>query len=298
MQAGSADGSSTGTQEQERPTSARSSAAEGGRVRRIVARACGESATTTMRSQYHAARVRGAELMTSTGRHSARLLRAHRASHAGERCFVIGNGPSLRETDLSLLRGEQTFGLNRIYLLFEKLGFATSYVVAVNDHVLRQSGHEIATVASQKFLTSRSRGSIGRRDDVAFVRSRSDGLGFSTDPVRFGLWEGATVTYVALQLAYYLGFEEVVLVGVDHSFSTEGPAHQLVVGNGADRDHFDPRYFGTGYQWQLPDLAASEQAYGLARKAFEADGRRVVDATVDGKLAVFPKVRYAEVAGA
>jgi hypothetical protein len=251
-----------------------------------------------MRSRYHTARVRGTELLTPTGRHSARRLRAHRASQAGERCFVIGNGPSLRETDLSLLRGEQTFGLNRIYLLFEELGFATSYMVAVNDHVLRQSGHEIASVPSQKFLTWRSRGIIGRRDDVVFLRSRDDGLGFSTDPARFGLWEGATVTYVALQLAYYLGFEEVVLVGVDHSFSTEGPAHELVVGEGADLDHFDPSYFGRGYQWQLPDLAASERAYGFAREAFEADGRRVVDATVGGKLAVFPKVRYSEVAGA
>jgi hypothetical protein len=50
--------------------------------------------------------------------------------------------------------------------------------------------------------------------------------------------------------------------------------------------------FGKGFRWQLPDLETSEIAYGMARSAFEADGRKVVDATVGGKLTVFPKVDY------
>lgn len=52
-------------------------------------------------------------------------------------------------------------------------------------------------------------------------------------------------------------------------------------------------YFGTGFRWQLPDLQASERAYSLARQRFELGGRRVLDATVDGKLQVFEKVSYA-----
>jgi hypothetical protein len=32
----------------------------------------------------------------------------------------------------------------------------------------------------------------------------------------------------------------------------------------------------------------------MAREAYEADGRRVLDATVGGKLMVFPKVDYNE----
>ena len=49
-----------------------------------------------------------------------------------------------------------------------------------------------------------------------------------------------------------------------------------------------------GVKWQLPDLDNSALAYRLARTAFEADGRRIVDATVGGALSVFPKLLLAE----
>jgi hypothetical protein len=97
---------------------------------------------------------------------------------------------------------------------------------------------------------------------------------------------------VALQLAYYLGFETVVLIGVDHNFSSKGTPNTMVVSQGEDRDHFDAGYFGSGFRWQLPDLETSERAYAMARTAYEADGRRVLDATIGGKLTVFPKVDY------
>ena len=83
----------------------------------------------------------------------------------------------------------------------------------------------------------------------------------------------------------------MILIGVDHSFSSKGPAHKVVTSQGPDTDHFDPRYFAAGYRWQLPDLATSEIAYTAARIAFEKAGREIVDATVGGKLTIFPKTR-------
>jgi hypothetical protein len=100
------------------------------------------------------------------------------------------------------------------------------------------------------------------------------------------------VTYVALQLAYHMGFEQIVLIGVDHDYSTKGKPNTTVVSQRDDPDHFDKRYFGKGFRWQLPDLETSERAYRMARKAYESDGRQVLDATVGGKLQVFPKVGY------
>jgi hypothetical protein len=97
-----------------------------------------------------------------------------------------------------------------------------------------------------------------------------------------------------MQLAFWMGYRDVVLVGVDHRFSTRGPAHTLVTSAGQDPNHFDPAYFGRGFQWQLPDLATSEIAYALAKQAFEDDGGRIVDATVDGALRVFDRVPLAQ----
>ena len=106
------------------------------------------------------------------------------------------------------------------------------------------------------------------------------------------MFEGFTVTYVSLQLAYFLGFSKAILIGVDHNFTTKGPANTVVTSQGEDPNHFASNYFGKGFRWQLPDLAGSERAYRMARKAYQADGRQILDATVGGKLDIFPKVDY------
>ncbi len=63
---------------------------------------------------------------------------------------------------------------------------------------------------------------------------------------------------------------------------------------GEDPNHFDPAYFGAQH-WQNPDLAHSEESYRLARQEFEADGRRIVDATLNGACTVFEKQPYTQV---
>ena len=225
------------------------------------------------------------------GRHSVPLLRRFKNRYRGERCFIIGNGPSLNSMDLSLLRGHYTFGLNRVYLLFDRLGGASSFFVSVNPYVIEQCHEDIRAIPAPKFISWASRQFVPRADDVMYLRS-TYGPRFSTNPATRGVWEGATVTYVALQLAYFMGFDEVVLIGVDHRFQTAGRPHELIQSSGDDPNHFDPSYFGKGFRWQLPDLETSELAYRLAKNRFEQDGRRVLDATVGGNLNIFPKVSY------
>jgi hypothetical protein len=223
---------------------------------------------------------------------SRRSLEAYHNKHQGRRCFIIGNGPSLRQTDLSKLKNEFTFGLNRIYLLFPELGFSTSYLVSVNDLVLEQCSAEMQTLTLPRFVTWRARGWF--RPDPSLTYLDTDFTGeenFAPDCLG-RVFEGYTVTYVALQLAFHMGFKEAILIGVDHNFQTQGPANQAVVSQGDDPNHFAPNYFGKGFKWQLPDLAGSERSYTLAREAYAQAGRRVVDATVGGKLTIFDKVDY------
>lgn len=100
------------------------------------------------------------------------------------------------------------------------------------------------------------------------------------------------MTYVALQLAFHMGFSQVILIGVDHHYTSTGRPNTTVVSQGEDRDHFHGDYFGKGFRWQLPDLETSERAYRMARTAYERSGRQVLDATIGGRLNVFPKVDY------
>ena len=224
-------------------------------------------------------------------RASIRRLAAYHDRHRGQRCFIIGNGPSLKQTDLSLLRNEYTFGLNRIYLMFPELGFPTSYYLSVNSLVIEQCAGDIRSLPIPKFLSWRSRSLIQPTGDTIFLHTTYSGPGFAQD-ARGRLWEGATVTYVALQLAFYMGFEQAILIGVDHSFQAQGRPNTTVVSQGDDRDHFHSAYFGKGFRWQLPDLETSESGYRMALQAYSQAGRQVLDATVGGKLTVFPKVAY------
>jgi len=233
-------------------------------------------------------------------RASLRRLAAFKDLHKGQRGFIIGNGPSLKRTDLSCLQGEFTFGMNRIYLAFPELGFHTTYYLSVNTLVIEQCAAEIQALQMPKFLSWRSRHALlsgrstvvpGLPEDLIFLHTTYSGPRFARD-ARSRLWEGATVTYVALQLAFHMGFEQVILVGVDHNFTTTGKPNSTVVSQGEDRDHFHHAYFGKGFRWQLPDLQTSERAYRMAHAAYLQAGRRVLDATIGGRLDVFPKVEY------
>lgn len=181
--------------------------------------------------------------------------------------------------------------MNRIYLLFPELGFHTSYYLSVNQLVIEQCADDIRKLPVPKFLSWHSRDYITPTEDTIFLFTTYTGSKFARD-ASGRLWEGATVTYVAMQLAYHMGFSEVILIGVDHNFKTTGKPNTTITSQGDDPDHFNASYFGKGFRWQLPDLETSERAYQMAKDAFESDGRQIVDATIDGKLTIFPKVNY------
>jgi len=225
-------------------------------------------------------------------RQSIEQIRLLKDSRKGQRCFIIGNGPSLRDTDLSQLRNEFTIGMNRIYLMFPDLGFKTSYYVCMNDLVIEQCAADIQKLDLPRFVSWRGRKWLNAEKGLFFLHTTYTGPKFGGSDITGRLWEGATVTYVALQTAFYLGFDEVILIGVDHNFTTQGKPNTTVVSQGDDPNHFSPAYFGKGFRWQLPDLETSEKGYSMAREAYSAAGRKIVDATVGGKLRVFPRVDY------
>lgn len=213
---------------------------------------------------------------------------------AGKRCFIIGNGPSIRQTDLTLLRGEYTIGLNRIYLNYENMGFEPTFYCAVNLNVLEQFGREIDAINSIKFVNGLGVDHLRVSRNTFAMNSLDSGprIGFERDLRPLNWWEGGTVTYCAMQVAYYLGFETVALVGVDHHFAVAGEPNKRVTADAPDVNHFSPAYFGKGVKWDYPDLERSEAAYRVARGVYGQSGRRIVDATVNGKLQVYPKVQY------
>jgi hypothetical protein len=227
----------------------------------------------------------------------ARLAR-FRDRHRGERCFILANGPSLSRMDLSPLRREFTFGMNRIYLLFSSLGFRPTYYTCTNELVLEQFRADILSLPMPRFLNWNRRRLFSAGEDLMFLRPGYTWHDAFEADVRRTISSGGTVTYAALQLAYYMGFREVILLGLDHRFAVRGTPNSIAVrGAAPDADHFHPDYFPPGVRFQLPDLRRSELAYALARQAFERAGGRVLDATAGGQCTVFPKVEYGSLFG-
>lgn len=222
---------------------------------------------------------------------SIRKLESLHDSHTGEQCVIIGNGPSLKNTDLSRLKNVFSIGMNRFYMAFPEMGFTSSLLLTVNDLVVEQCADDLRQLPIPTFVSWRSRKHILPAPNLHYLYTSYILPRFNGDATG-RLWEGATVTFVAMQLAYFMGFRQVILIGVDHNFTTKGTPNTTVVSTGDDPNHFHPGYFGQGFRWQLPDLETSEIAYRMAKEAFSKDGREILDATVGGKLTVFPRVEF------
>ncbi|WP_159950354.1 6-hydroxymethylpterin diphosphokinase MptE-like protein [Polaribacter septentrionalilitoris] len=212
--------------------------------------------------------------------------------YEGERCILVANGPSLKKMNLSFLKDEISFGLNRIYLAYDDMGFKNDYLVSINSLVLSQFCKEIENLNMPKFLNWESRKFFNKKNtNTNFIYRRFFGKKFGKNPID-SLNPAATVTYAALQIIYFMGFKEVLIIGMDHNFSTKQsntPNKLEIRDEEEDVNHFHPNYFPKGSKWETPDLTSSEYFYRIARKEFEKDNRRIFDCTVEGKCQVFEK---------
>ena len=105
------------------------------------------------------------------------------------------------------------------------------------------------------------------------------------------LFCGRSVTIINLQLAYYMGFRDVYLIGMDFNYAIPSDAVNgaIITSNSDDINHFHPDYFGKGKTWKDPKLDSVLRAYAACKSAYEDDGRNIYNATVGGKLELFER---------
>ncbi|SDX55895.1 hypothetical protein [Roseicitreum antarcticum] len=214
----------------------------------------------------------------------------------GKPMLVVGNGPSLNQTPLDDFAHVPSVGMNKIDMLYPRTTWRPEVVVCLNNLVAKQNQDVFAASNIPTFVAWKARWYMraeSRRKLNFFNTTLSNA--FATDALS-GFGSSATVTYIALQMAYWMGADPVIIFGVDHSFKYTGPEATYQKREGPDTNHFDPNYFKSGTYWGTPDLDQSEIDYGLARQAFEADGRKVYDATIGGKLGIFEKISVAQAA--
>lgn len=225
---------------------------------------------------------------------------------ADERCFIIGNGPSLQIRDLEKLSGCTTFAANNMLEVFRHSSWTPTYyfisdldlskkLFSSRQQVEYMCGHCAAFFAAVW-------GSLYRyRDDPAFTNlfffteriCSNDAILFSED-VSAESYGYYTILYHMLQFAVYMGFRKIYLLGVDHTFSNYQKSDGTVIQSSAvKRNHAD---FMSDYQTadaaRLPQADKVENAYKAAHAYAEAHGIKIYNATRGGRLEIFERVDF------
>ncbi len=154
-------------------------------------------------------------------------IRKLKNSKLNEKCFIIANGPSVKKEDLNKLSGQDIISINASPLLEEEYNFKSNYHV-VSD--LRFFEVEFKReIAKKKEIDPQTvcvyRSEFKNLDVTGKNNYFVDAIGrdgFSTD-LSHGYYFGCSTTVLAIQLAYYLGFSEIYLLGVDLIYPKDSP---------------------------------------------------------------------------
>ncbi len=224
-------------------------------------------------------------------RSTVEQMKEYKGKYDGQRCFVIGNGPSLKIEDLERIQnnGDLNFGCNRIYIMFDKTAWRPSFYINQDPRVIRGCIDEIKDLdkSQVKFIKA-----LGKNEyevpgaiyfDFAIRYGKKKLPKFSDNPEK-ELYNGYTVTYAAIQMAAYMGFKEIYLLGCDCNYSVD---NTIKVESYPDERMYDASKVG-----MPPDIAYMFSMYEVCKKFCEERGITVYNATRGGKLEVFERVDF------
>jgi len=222
--------------------------------------------------------------------------------YQGERCFVIGSGPSLVQTDLSHLAGEITIGSNALFLMFDKMGYLPTFYTVEDKLVAEDRAEKINHIKGTTKIFPRELAYCLLPDSntiyINFLYKNFKEFPKFTERFDQVVYWGGTVTYLNLQLAYYIGCREIYLIGIDHNYEVPSNVDPLaeegiiITSSSTDVNHFHPDYFGPGYRWHNPRVDRMEKAYIAAQKFAVRCNMKIYNATIGGKLEIFPRISY------
>lgn len=164
-------------------------------------------------------------------------------SHKGERCFIVATGPSLTMGDLDKLKGEFTISMNSIVNIYDKTDYRPDIYMIQDKSVIEKVKDRI-NFESEVFVGIGNLGSfckscISRGDVKKIFKNKLPHMYYldtadswfyinfkhSKYCPKFSsncanrVYDGCSVTYSAIQLAFYMGFSNVYLTGCDCNYS-------------------------------------------------------------------------------
>ncbi len=228
-------------------------------------------------------------------------LKSYKNKYAGKRCFIVANGPSLRTEDLELLhsRGEITFAMNRIFKIFPQTNWRPTYYACEDELIAVDCQHEINGInAKAKFVPIEIKWwhDININDAVHFHLNYNAEdnyeFGFSPD-IAHQIDCRGTVTCTCLQIAAYMGFSEIYLIGVDHNFQKIIDENGNIIEDKTVKDYFIEGYDSDIKESVVHNMGHTTRSYMDMKKYCDKNGKSTIyNATRGGKLEVFQRVDF------
>jgi len=228
-------------------------------------------------------------------------LRTERKSN---RVFILGNGPSLTQEDLSLLhaKNEKSFAFNKIYLAFDEGDFRPTYYM-VEDPLVAHNNCDIidSLLGFPKFYPEYLLRTLKTSEEVLVFGQNLPNANneVATKPTseitNFG-W-GSSVTCTAIQVAIFLGYSKIHLLGVDFNFEWRDKKiseKKVLIGHG-ELNHFHKDYRPVGEKWNVPKMDITDSHYRMLKEFSEKMGVEIINSTRGGKLEVFQRIPLEEV---
>ena len=236
-------------------------------------------------------------------RRNARFLRRH----LGMRAFIIGNGPSIKEQDLSPLKDEITFTCNAFFLHPILSQWQPTYHSNIDD-TLFDGTEEIwfeencrKMPSTTFFAPMKWRRSILEKKQLpeertffcAFAGEMNNDV--QSVDVTNPLPGVQSVSLLGIVLAMYMGCAPIYLLGMDHDWLT---------GRTADTHFYPHRGFVVDgmtlsadlskvpYDVDLEAMLRLWKGYRNLKMHAEANGFSIFNTTHGGFLDVFERVRY------
>lgn len=223
-----------------------------------------------------------------------------RDSRRGQRCFLLGCGPSLNQVDLARLRGENIMAVNGSAFI---KGIIPDYFVTVSNYFWKSHQEKIKELPCRRFIPEFLRKHLESDSPTVWLNTIADNeyaaLGVNK-PWKFSyrphqhIFLGGTVIFVCLQILFHLGYDEVIILGLDHDYGidpSQVPREGLFVNSDNLKAHFSNDYYRAGEQVHI-DIYGMERGYSLAKRAFDSAGRKVTNASPGTKLDIFEKIDF------
>lgn len=222
------------------------------------------------------------------------FMKQYKNKYIGKKCFIIGNGPSLKISDLERLNNEITFACNRIYVLFDKTNWRPTFYLCQDPTLVRSCRDEIKRIDKSIIKFIKPTGQRKYDIDGAIYFDNDYEYSFKritppfSDNIENTVYDGLSITYTALQIAAYMGFSRIYLLGVDCNYSKD---NKFIDKNSyPDARMYDPKKVG-----MPPDMEYTFRAYEVANEYANNHCFKIYNATRGGMLEVFQRIELDEV---